>query len=228
MIQGKVNLHKGHRKRLRERFLQGGESAFADYELLELLLFSSNPRKDVKPLAKQLLSRFGSFATVLNTDAHTLKEVEGVSEATAVTLMVVQAAANRMLREKAMESPVLSSWESVLAYCRNSMANQPVEQLRLLFLDQKNKIIADEVQQTGTVNHTPVYPREVLRRALELNACALIMVHNHPSGDPTPSRADIEVTRKISKTAESLGIQLHDHLIIGRTGYVSLKTEGLM
>jgi len=218
----------GHRRRLRERLKRGGADALPDYELLELLLFLAIPRGDVKPLAKRLLERFGSLSATLGADAQELAQVEGVGEATVHALKLVQAAGIRLGREEVMGRPVIGNWRQLIAYCRASMAHGKVEQFRLLFLDRKNALIADEVQQRGTVDHTPVYPREVVKRALELNASALIMVHNHPSGDPTPSKADIEMTREVREAAERLGITLHDHVIISKSGHNSFKSLGLL
>ena len=218
----------GHRERLRKRFMEGGEEALADYELLELLLFQANARGDVKPLAKSLIERFDGFAGVISAAPEALREVKGVRDATIAVLKSVRAAAVRLTREEALEKPVISSWDRLTAYCRASMAHDRTERFRVLFLDTKNKIIHDEVQQTGTVNHTPVYPREVVKRALEVGATAIIMVHNHPSGDPTPSKADIEMTREVQRAAASLGIVLHDHVIISRAGHNSFKSLGLL
>ena len=218
----------GHRKRLRERFIKAGGEALPDYELLELLLALAKPRSDVKPLAKKLLKRFGGFAAVISAEPRELTEVEGVAEATAVALKTVQAAALRLAREEVMARPVIGSWERLLAYCRMAMAHSKTEQFRLLFLDRKNALIADELQQRGTVDHTPVYTREVVKRALDLGASAIIMVHNHPSGDPTPSKADILMTREVKDAAEKLGIVLHDHVIIGRGEHASFKALGLL
>ena len=213
----------GHRQRLRDRFHEQGPSSLADYELLELLLFRSIPRADTKEAAKALLKRFGSFAEVLGAPEHLLREVTGVGESAAMDLKAVAAAASRMARAEVVARPVLGSWAQVIEYCRAAMAFEPREQFRILFLDKKNLLIGDEVQQQGTVDHTPVYPREIVRRALELSASAIILVHNHPSGDPTPSRADIDMTRTIVDTARPLGIVVHDHIIIGRDGHASLK-----
>jgi len=218
----------GHRQRLRERFLRGGAEALADYELLELVLFHSRPRGDVKPLAKALIARFGSFAGAISAEPARLREVEDVGDAAVVALKTVQAAALAFMREQIIDRPVLSSWDKLLAYCRASMGHRTTEAFRILFLDARNVLIADEVQQTGTVNHTPVYPREVVRRALELGATAIIMAHNHPSDDPTPSRADIEMTRAVAEAASKLGVTLHDHIIVGRTSHASLKAMGLI
>ncbi|MDQ2635107.1 MAG: DNA repair protein RadC [Pseudomonadota bacterium] len=214
----------GHRERLRDRFAASGSGdAFADYELLELLLFRLIPRADTKPVAKSLLARFGTLSEVLGAPMARLQEVKGVGAAVALDLKVVAAAAKRMARGEIKGREVLSSWEQVLEYCRAAMAFEEREQFRILFLDKKNALIADEVQQTGTVDHTPVYPREVIRRALELSSTAIILVHNHPSGDPTPSRADIEMTKTILETGRQLGIAVHDHIIIGKKGFASMK-----
>jgi DNA repair protein RadC len=215
--------YHGHRERLRARFREAGGDALADYEALELLLFRTLPRRDVKPLAKALLERFGSFAEVLAAPPARLAEVEGMGEAAAIELKIVEAAAQRLTRERVRNRPVLSSWSALLDYCRASMAFAEQEQFRVLFLDKRNQLIADELQQKGTVDHTPVYPREVVKRALELSATALILVHNHPSGDPTPSRADIQMTRQIAEVARPLGIEVHDHIIVGKAGHASLK-----
>ncbi len=213
----------GHRDRLRERFSTAGHAALPDYELLELLLFRLIPRSDTKPVAKALLARFGTLAEVLGSPEALLQEVKGVGPSVALDLKVIAAAAHRMLRSELKDRETLSSWTQVLDYCRAAMAFEAREQFRILFLDKKNVLIADEVQQTGTVDHTPVYPREVIKRALELSATAIILVHNHPSGDPTPSRADIDMTREIVETGKRLGIAVHDHIIIGRKGHASMK-----
>jgi DNA repair protein RadC len=213
----------GHRERLRARFTDAGGDAMPDYELLELVLFRSIARRDVKPIAKELMARFGTFAEVLAAPPHRLAEVAGVGESVALDLKIIEAAARRIAKGAVHKRPVLSSWSSVLDYCRTAMAFADREQLRLLFLDKRNALIADEVQQSGTVDHTPVYPREVVRRALELSATAVILVHNHPSGDPTPSAADIKMTRDIVEVAKPLGIMVHDHIIVGREGHASLK-----
>ncbi len=220
--------YHGHRQRLRARFREAGAGALSDYELLELLLFRALPRGDVKPLAKRLLSKFGSFAEVIAAPEARLLEVDGVGPATVTDFKVVHAAANRMLLAKVKERPVLSSWDAVQDYCRSSMAFADKEQFRILFLDKRNHLIADEVQQVGTVDHTPVYPREVMKRALELSATAIVLVHNHPSGDPTPSRADVQMTQSIIEVAGPLGISVHDHIIVGRHGNASLKALKLI
>jgi DNA repair protein RadC len=214
----------GHRERLRERFANArSEDALADYELLELLLFRLVPRSDTKPIAKALLERFGSLAEILGASSARLQETKGIGAAVALDLKVIAAVAKRMARDQIKGREVLSSWERVLEYCRAAMAFEEREQFRILFLDKKNALIADEVQQTGTVDHTPVYPREVIRRALELSSTAIILVHNHPSGDPTPSRADIEMTKTIVESGRQLGITVHDHIIIGKNGFASMK-----
>jgi len=218
----------GHRQRLRDRFLSGGSGALADYELLELLLSHALRRIDTKPLAKELIRRFHSFAGVMAASSDDLRDVKGVGAAAAVIIKTVQAAALRMTQQEMTQREVIGSWKKLLDYCRMAMAEEKNEQFRLLFLDSKNGLIADEVQQRGTVNHTPVYPREVVKRALELGATAIIMVHNHPSGDPTPSADDIAMTREVAEAAEKLGISLHDHIVIGRKGHVSLKSQGLI
>jgi DNA repair protein RadC len=218
----------GHRERLRERFVQGGSEAFPDYELLELVLYAAIPRRDVKPLAKTLLARFGTFADVIAAPPARLRDVDGVGNAVITQLKIVEAAALRMVRTRVIGRQVLSSWTALVDYCTAAMARDPREQFRALFLDRKNTLIADEVQSRGTVDHTPVYPREIVKRALELSASALILVHNHPSGDPTPSRADIEMTGQIAQAAKALGITVHDHLVIGLKGHVSFKALGLL
>ena len=220
--------YHGHRDRLRARFSEVGGDALPDYELLEIVLFRSIPRRDVKPIAKDLLRRFGSFAEVLAAPPALLSEVDGVGESVVTDLKIVEAAARRFTKGAVSRRPVLSSWTSVIDYCRTAMAFAEKEQFRLLFLDRRNALIADEVQQSGTIDHTPVYPREVVKRALELSASALILVHNHPSGDPTPSSADIKMTREIVEVAKPLGIVVHDHIIVGREGHASLKGLRLM
>ena len=213
----------GHRERLRRRFREAGPDSLPDYELLELILFRAAPRRDTKPLAKALIARFGTFAEAMNAPEELLREVPGIGEAAITELKLVRAAALRLVRGEVLERPVLSSWAQVLDYCRASMGFASKEQFRILFLDKRNQLIADEKQQTGTVDHTPVYPREVIKRALELSATAIILVHNHPSGDPSPSRADIQMTQAIIDIAKPLGIAVHDHLIVGRDGHASLK-----
>ena len=203
-------------------------ASMPDYEMLELVLFMAKPRADVKPLAKALLQRFGSFAEVIAADPKELVEVKGVRESIVIALKTIQAAAIRLAREQVINRPVISSWQKLLDYCRAGMAFAKKEEFRVLFLDRKNVLIADEVQHTGTVDHTPVYPREVIKRALDLGASAIIMVHNHPSGDPTPSKGDVEMTKEVREAGEKLGIALHDHLIIGRRGHASFKSLGLL
>jgi DNA repair protein RadC len=215
--------YHGHRDRLRARFAETSGDALPDYELLELVLFRSIPRRDVKRIAKELLRRFGTFAEVLAAPPARLVEVDGIGEAIVLDLKIVEAAARRLARGAVAKRPVLASWAAVIDYCRTAMAFMDKEQFRLLFLDKRNALIADEVQQSGTVDHTPVYPREVVKRALELSASALILVHNHPSGDPTPSPADVKMTREIIDVARPLGIAVHDHIIVGREGHSSLK-----
>jgi DNA repair protein RadC len=218
----------GHRERLRRRFREAGADALPDYELLELILFRAVPRRDTKPLAKAILAQFGSFAEALNAPEERLKEVPGLGEAAITEIKLVRAAALRLVRGEVLERPVLGSWSQVLDYCRASMGFEAKEQFRILFLDKRNQIIADEVQQKGTVDHTPVYVREVVKRALELSATAIVLVHNHPSGDPTPSRADIEMTKQIVSSAKNLGIVVHDHIIVGKQGHVSFRGLGLI
>jgi DNA repair protein RadC len=215
--------YHGHRERLRARFREAGSDALADYEMLELLLFRAIPQRDVKPLAKTLLEKFGSFAEVISAPPERLKEVGGLGDAAVTEFKIVAAAAQRLAKGQVKKRPVLSSWNSVLDYCRAAQAFADKEQFRILFLDKRNQLIADEVQQQGTVDHTPVYPREVVKRALELSATAIILVHNHPSGDPTPSKADIEMTRAVADVAKPLGILLYDHIIVGKEGHASLK-----
>ncbi len=221
-------LHAGHRNRLRDRFRKSGPDALPDYELLEMILFRALPRRDTKALAKQLLSRFGSFAEVINAPEPRLKEIKGVGEAVITELKLVRAAALRLMKSEIVERPAFSSWSEVINYVTAAQAFENREQFRILFLDKKNHLIADEVQGIGTVDHTPVYVREVVRRALELSATAIILVHNHPSGDPTPSRADIDMTRLISEAGQPLGVKVHDHIIVGRNGHSSLKALRLI
>lgn len=217
---------KDHRARLRSRFSEGGAQAMPDYELLELLLFRTIPRQDVKPLARLLLDTFGDLNRVVTAPPARLAAVKGVGEAVVQDLKILEALAQRMMRARVMHRPVLSSWDALLDYCHTAMAHRETEQFRILFLDRKNVLIADEEQAKGTVDHVPVYPREVVKRALELNASALILVHNHPSGDPTPSQADISMTLQVQDAAQVLGITLHDHLIIGKSREVSFRAAG--
>lgn len=226
--QSSEDLRTGHRERLRARFIAGGPDALPDYELLELVLFAALPRIDTKPLAKALLARFGTFAEVIAAPPGRLREVAGVGDSVVLQLKLVKAAAERFARVEIMDKPVLSSWQAVLDYCRTTMAFADREHFRILFLDKRNQLIADELQQTGTVDHTPVYPREVIKRALELSATAMILVHNHPSGDPSPSRTDIEMTRSLVALSDPLGVAVHDHVIVGRKGHASLRGLGLL
>jgi DNA repair protein RadC len=222
-LAGAAPHYHGHRERLRGRFREAGSEALSDYEMLELVLFRAIPQRDVKPLAKELIETFGSYAEVLAASPQRLGEIKGLGDSAITELKIVQAAASRMLKGEVKKRRVLSSWSSVLDYCRTAMAFADKEQFRILFLDKRNQLIADEVQQVGTVDHTPVYPREVVKRALELSATALILVHNHPSGDPTPSRADIVMTEAIVEVAKPLGILVHDHIIVGKEGHASFK-----
>ncbi|MGB3042058.1 MAG: DNA repair protein RadC [Xanthobacteraceae bacterium] len=220
--------YHGHRERLRDRFRGVGADALSDYELLELVLFRALPRRDVKPLAKTLIGKFGSFAEVVHAPPTRLGEVEGLGEAAITEIKLIAAAASRVAKGQLKQRTVLSSWSAVIEYCRAAMAFADKEQFRILFLDKRNQLIADELQQVGTIDHTPVYPREVVKRALELSATAIIMVHNHPSGDPTPSTADIQMTKSIVGIANPLGISVHDHIIVGKNGHASLKGLRLM
>ncbi|NOX82818.1 MAG: JAB domain-containing protein [Alphaproteobacteria bacterium] len=219
---------KGHRERLRVRFKKAGIDGLQDYELLELVLFRAIPRRDVKPLAKDLIAKFGGFAEALAAPIDRLVEVKGVSQNVAEELKIVQAAAIKLTQERILKRPVITSWNDLLSYCRAAMADEKTELFRIMFLDKKNILIADEVQQRGTVDHTPVYPREVVKRALELGASAIILVHNHPSGDPTPSRADVEMTNQIIKAGAALNIRVHDHIIVGHKHHASFKSLGLI
>jgi DNA repair protein RadC len=218
----------GHRDRLRERFLAAGADALPDYELLELALYAAIPRRDVKPLAKALLSKFGSFAETIAAPRERLLEIEGAGDSVVAHLKIIHAAALRLSKTRVLGRPALSSWQALLDYCTAAMARNAQEEFRILFLDRKNALIADEVQGQGTVDHTPVYPREIVKRALELSASAIILVHNHPSGDPAPSRADIEMTREIVAAAKALRIAVHDHLVVSRGGTTSFKALGIM
>lgn len=220
--------HAGHRARMRGKLLTAGPDALLDHELLEMVLFLALPRRDTKPIARALLTRFGSFANALTAPLSDLRGIEGLGEAGAAALRTVQAAALRLARAEVIDRPVLNNWDRLLAYLTAALSRERVEQFRVLFLDTRNRLMADEAQARGTVNHTPVYPREVVRRALELQATALILVHNHPSGDPSPSRADIEMTREVKAAADSLGIVLHDHLIVGNGRHLSFRREGLL
>jgi DNA repair protein RadC len=227
-VTGDKPHHLGHRQRLRDRFLNGGASSMPDYEVLEMVLFLALPRGDTKPLAKALLETFGTLADVLSAPPERLREVKGVGDSIIATLKTVREAGVRLTRAQALNRPILSSWNAVLDYCHAAMAFEKKEQFRVLYLDRKNTLIADEVQQQGTIDHTPVYPREVAKRALALDATAVILVHNHPSGDPHPSRADIEMTKQVVAAAGALGIIVHDHLVIGRGSHASFKSMGLL
>ncbi len=218
----------GHRERLRGRFRRAGVEAVQDYELLELILFRAILRRDVKPLAKEIIKAFGGLPQALAAPIERLTEIKGVTESIAIELKIVHAASIKLVQARILDRPVISSWGDLLSYCRAAMADEKTELFRILFLDKKNILIADEVQQRGTVDHTPVYPREVVKRALELAASAIILVHNHPSGDPTPSKADIEMTNQIVKAASALNIRVHDHLIIGHKTEASFKGLGLL
>lgn len=213
----------GHRLRLRHRFDHHDSEHLQDYEILELLLFRSLPRQDTKPIAKALLARFGSFSDVLAAPPHLLKEIKGIGDVAARDLRLIYVATQRFTQKQIRKVDVLSCWQDLVTYCQTKMAYSEREEFRVLFLDKKNQLIADEIQQRGTVDHTPVYPREIVKRSLELSACALILLHNHPSGDPTPSEADIQITKRIIQIAQPMGIQVHDHLILGRNGYISLR-----
>ncbi len=219
---------EGHRARLRSRLLGAGPEALADHELLEMVLFIALPRRDTKPIARALLARFGSFAAAISAPLQELRGVEGLGDAGIAALKTVRAAALRLTRGELMDQPVLSNWDKLMGYLNAQMARERIEQFRILFLDGRNRLLADEAQARGTVNHTPVYPREVVKRALELHATALILVHNHPSGDPTPSRADLEMTQEIQTAARTLSIVLHDHVVVGNGRWLSFRKEGLL
>ena len=221
-------LHIAHRERLRTRFMDAGHRALADYELLELVLFRAIQRRDVKPIARRLLEIFGDFNHVISAPVERLRTVKGVGEAVVRELKIVEAAAHRLARAKVIGRPAVSSWSDLMEYCKVTMAHQATEQFRILFLDRRNVLIADEDQQRGTVDHVPVYPREVVKRALELNASAIILVHNHPSGDPTPSDTDIAMTERIFAATDAVGITLHDHVIIGKARDTSFRSLGLL
>ncbi|WP_411820543.1 DNA repair protein RadC [Hyphococcus formosus] len=218
----------GHRERLRARFKKAGVDGVQDYELLELILFRAIPRRDVKPLAKELIATFGGFSQVIAAPVERLTEIKGISDNVAQELKIIQAAALKLTQARVLNRPVISSWNDLLSYCRAAMADEKTEMFRILFLDKKNILIADEVQQRGTVDHTPVYPREVVKRALELGASSIILVHNHPSGDPTPSKADVDMTNQIVRAAAALNIRVHDHLVIGHEHHASFKSLGLI
>lgn len=219
---------EGHRARLRARLLTAGPDSLADHEMLEMVLFLALPRRDTKPIARALISRFGSFASAIAAPRTELLGVDGLGEAGVSALKVVQAAALRLARAEVLDRPVLNNWDRLMAYLNAVLARERVEQFRILFLDNKNRLLGDEAQARGTVNHTPVYPREVVKRALELHATAIILVHNHPSGDPTPSREDIEMTREIKLAAQTLSLVVHDHIIVGNGRWLSFRREGLL
>lgn len=225
--QGKPHYH-GHRQRLRERFLRDGGASMEDYELVELLLTLALPRKDVKPIAKDLLAQFGSFSNVISATPAELSKVTGISENTVVPFKLVQTAALRLLRQDHQEVQAISNFDALIDYCRAAMAREPIEQFRILFLDTKNRLINDEVQQKGTIDHAAVYPREIVKRVLELNAAAIILAHNHPSGDPTPSQADIDMTQKICAATGTVDVTVHDHVVVGRHGAFSFRAAGYL
>lgn len=217
-----------HRSRLRERFMTGGAAAMPDYEILELVLFRAIPRQDVKPLARRLIDTFGDFNRVISASPARLSEVSGTGPAVILELKLIEAAAQRLARSRVINRPALSGWDALIDYCHTTMAHSEIEQFRVLYLDRKNILILDEEQARGTVDHVPVYPREIMRRALDVHASALILVHNHPSGDPTPSEADIMMTRRIVTAADVMGLVVHDHLIIGKSREISFRSEGLL
>ena len=218
---------EGHRRRLRERLLAAGPEALADHEMLEIILFTL-PRRDTKPIARALIARFGSFGAAIAAPVQELLDIDGLGEAGVASLKAVHGAALRLMRAEVIDRPVLSNWDRLMGYLNAELARERVEQFRVLFLDNRNRLLADEAQARGTVNHTPVYPREVVKRGLELHATALILVHNHPSGDPTPSREDVAMTQEIKAAAETLSIVLHDHIVIGNGRWVSFRKEGLL
>ncbi len=220
--------YTGHRDRLRKRFLENGAEALADYELLELVLFLAIPQRDVKPLAKNLIARFGGLPAVMNAPVEELVKIDGIKENTAIALKSITALSHRALKTELMQKPVLNSWARLMDYCTATMAHEQREHFRIIFLNKKNEMMADEIQNSGTVDHTPAYPREIMKRALELGATALILIHNHPSGDPKPSQADIDMTRAILRAAEPFSIAVHDHVIVSRGGYSSFKSMGLL
>jgi len=226
--KGQPSYIRDHRKRLRTRFMNGGADALPDYEMLELVLFRAIPRRDVKPLARALLEAFGDFNRVISATPDQLARTPGIGEAIIVELKIVQAASERLARSRVIDRPVVSSWDALIDYCHTAMAHRETEQFRVLYLDRKNVLIADEAQAEGTVDHVPVYPREIVKRALEINASALILVHNHPSGDPSPSDEDIAMTRQIDEAAGIMGLTLHDHIIVGKSREVSFRAGGLL
>jgi DNA repair protein RadC len=220
--------YTGHRQRLRERFLEHGPDALQDYELLELVLFMAIPQKDVKPIAKDLIKRFNGLPGVMNAPIVELVKVDGIKETTAAALKAITALSNRAAKSELMGRPILNSWTRLMDYCHSTMAHEQKEHFRIFFLNKKNELIADEIQASGTVDHTPAYPREIMKRALEVGATALILVHNHPSGDPKPSQADIDMTRGIIRAAEPFNIVIHDHVIVSRGGFESMRNLGLI
>ena len=219
---------EGHRARMRARLLSAGPDALADHEMLEMILFLALPRRDTKPIARALMTRFGSFAAAIAAPLQDLRGTEGLGEAGVAALKAVQAAALRLVRAEVMNRPVLDNWDRLMDYLNAVLARERVEQFRVLFLDNRNRLLADEAQARGTVNHTPVYPREVVKRALELQATALILVHNHPSGDPTPSSADLKMTQEVKRAAEALSLLLHDHVVVGNGRWLSFRKAGLL
>lgn len=220
--------YHGHRQRLRERFLSGGATAIADYELLEMILFSAKPRGDVKPLAKSLLAEFGSFAKVVTATPESLYKIPDVGDAVVSAILLVQASTQRLLQEQVLDKPIIQSWSALLDYAKAVMAHKKIEEFRILFLNRRNEVIRDEVQQRGTIDHTPVYTREVVKRALELGAASIILMHNHPSGDHTPSKADIDITQQVVEAARAVGIKIHDHVIVSERGHYSFRANGLL
>jgi DNA repair protein RadC len=218
----------GHRARLRERFLGASGDALPDYELLELILFSARPRGDVKPLAKALLKQFGSFAGVMHAEEAALRAVDEVGDAVIAALKTIRVSTQRLIKSEISDQPIIQSWSALMDYCKLAMGNKKIEEFRVLFLNHRHALIADEVMQRGTINHTPVYPREIVKRALELAAASIILLHNHPSGDPTPSKADIDITKQIITACATVNVAVHDHVIITATGHYSFKSFGLM
>ncbi|MFN3862909.1 MAG: RadC family protein [Erythrobacter sp.] len=219
---------EGHRARLRARLLTGGAEALADYEVLEYLLFAAIPRGDTKPIAKALLAQFGSLAGVLNADPKTMQRVKGVGESSAAALKAVAIAARRMTRSEIIKKPVLASWQALIDYLATDMAHLTIERVRVLYLDTRNRLIEDHHLGDGSIDEAAIHPREVIRRAMDVGASAMILVHNHPSGSPEPSRADIQITQRIAEAGRLLGVTVHDHVIIGREGHTSLRARGLI
>jgi DNA repair protein RadC len=219
---------EGHRTRMRQRLLKAGPDALADHEMLEMILFIALPRRDTKPIARDLLTRFRSFGGVLGAPESELRSIDGMGEAGTAAVKLVQASALRMMRQDVAEQPVLSTWDRLMDYLTAAMGHERTEQFRVLFFDGRNKLIADEIQGLGTINHAPAYPREVVRRCLELHASAVVLAHNHPSGDPAPSREDVAMTAEIAKAAALMGIAVHDHIVIGRGKWLSFRGENLM